>query len=154
MFSHVRRISITEPSLQRPDILVYKHQHQQLSSSSKSTPGCVVVASTQSNLIILYSLPLPQAQSEGVLSPHTLTPPVSCPSQGKITLPPDHFVRGVCFGSGLGIGSDDNHEEKQEVWVLSLMKAMRGTTSLASIGDPLPLPSSLTHHITSHILAC
>ena len=161
VFAHVSRIRITEPSLQRPDILVYQHQQQQHhiqqshlrhhhDDASRSTgAGCVVVASTQSNHLLLYSLTPPHhgnllertemTQSKGVLNTPTHTPPVNSSVQGKITLPPGHLVRGVCFGPGLGLPSEhDNNEEKEggEVWVLSLMKEKRGATSLASIGDP------------------
>ena len=165
VFAHMGRISITEPSLQRPDILVHLNQQPQLqqvhhgrqyemsssaaasSSSHDRSTGCVVVASTQSNLLLLYSLPPPQphspekrggAPSEGVVG--TRLPPVGSPVRGKITLPTGHLVRGVCFGPGLGLGSTSvagGDVDEGEVWVLSLMKEKRGTTSLASIGNSL-----------------
>ena len=77
------------------------------------------------------------AQSKSVSGHHT--PAVGCLVQGKITLPPGHVVRGVCFGPGLVQSTsecdEDDDEKEEEVWVLSLMKAKRGTTSLASIGN-------------------
>ena len=202
------RISITEPSLQRPDILVYSHQYQyqqrqkqsSLSSSHPSrTIGFVLVASTQSNHLLLYSLPVqtsplppplppPQQDNQKQLTENMtrtklgsvklgthIDPPVTPVTpvrssgvlRGKISLPTGHLVKGVCFGSSTtmtsssssssegGVNRDgDGDGDMDEVWVLSLIKAKRGTTSLASIGDrQIDIPPPPLTYVT-HIFSC